>query len=169
MKMDPNWDIPDEYLAEMGRVSVRWSRLEGMMELSMIKLLGKDITEGRSLVLFTHLGFPQRMHTLGALVTECMTNPAYHWLSAYKKEVEPLLNEASRLRNDIVHSKWGLNPDGSIGRSNISARGALKFKMSTVQLREIEAASEVIVKAAEALWRLVFSSLPPNDVPQSGQ
>jgi hypothetical protein len=66
MKMDKEWDIPDDYLAEMGRISVRWSRLESVIELSMIELLGKSATEGRSLVLFTHMPFPQKMDIMGA-------------------------------------------------------------------------------------------------------
>ncbi len=167
MKMNEEWDIPDEYLAEIGRVIVRWNKLEGLIELSLIELLGKDMTEGRSLVLFTHMAFPQKMDVLSALVNECLFNPAYSWLKEYKPTVEPLLRDAAKRRNEIAHAKWGIK-DGTVGKSSISARGTLKLSNSQASISEIEEASNVIVKAADALATLVFfrgKSAPP----QSGQ
>lgn len=169
MKMDRDWDIPDDYLTEIGRVIVRWNKLEGLMEFSLIELLGKSITEGRSLVVFTHMSFPQKMDIMGALVVECLTNPAYGWLSAYKTDVEPLLKDAQRKRNAITHSKWGMDANGVTGKSNITARGALKMESSQAFIPEIEAASDSIVRAAEALSKLVFRQNRGSNTPQSGQ
>jgi hypothetical protein len=156
MKMDQDWDIPDEYLAELGRISVRWSRLESFIEFAMIELLGKKPTEGRSLVLFTHMTFPQKMDLMSALVVECLFNPEYQWLSRYKEKVVPLLNAASKKRNAIIHAKWGVEPDGTVEKSVISARGSLKMERVKVTIGELEEASTSIVKAAEALVEVVF-------------
>lgn len=162
--MDKEWDIPDAYLAEMGRISVRWSRLESVIELSMIELLGKKATEGRSLVLFTHMSFPQKMDIMGALVVECLFSPEYQWLSRYKEDVAPLLNSASKKRNAIIHTKWGLAPDGTVEKSVISARGALKMDRFKGTIRELEEVSEAIVKAADALvhWCIGGNSVRPQ-------
>jgi hypothetical protein len=167
MKMNEEWDIPDEYLAEIGRVIVRWNKLESLIELSLIELLGKDMTEGRSLVLFTHMAFPQKMDVLSALVNECLLTPAYGWLREYKPSVEPLLREAAKRRNEIAHGKWGMR-EGTVGKSSITARGTLKLTNSQVSIAEIEEASVAIVKAADALASLVFFR-EKSATPQSGQ
>lgn len=165
MKTNEDWDLPDDYLTEIGRVTVRWSKLESAMHLSMIELLGKDMTEGRSLVLFTHMTFPLKLDVLGALISECLMVPAYSWLSDYKTTVYPLLTEAAKERNTIVHSKFGVE-QGLVKRSNLSARGSLKVTTSLVRLRDIEKVSEVIVKASDALFHLVFSRKIAKQVEQ---
>jgi hypothetical protein len=166
--MDEIWDIPDDYLAEIGRVTVRWSKLETHLNFCLIQLSGNSILEPRSHILFAHMSFPQKIHALGALIVACLTNPAYSFLSNYKKDVEPLLNEASRLRNGIIHCNWGMD-NGVVGRSNVTARGALKMTRNNASITEIEEASEAIVKASAALVALVVAGNSPNDKPHSGQ
>ncbi len=166
LKTDQDWDIPDEYLAEIGRVTVRWNRLESLMDLCLIELLGKSMLEGRSLVLFTHMAFPQKMDIMGALIIECLTNPTYGWLSRYKQDVAPLLGDAAKKRNMVIHSKWSSDPDGTVGRSEISARGKLKMERHQASLKEIEAASASIVRAADAMVKLVLRN---SLTPQQGQ
>jgi hypothetical protein len=168
MKMNEEWDIPDEYLTEIGRVTVRWSKLETNLSFCLIQLSGNSILERRSHILVTHMSFPQKIQALGALIVACLTNPTYGFLSNYKKDVEPLLNEASRLRNGIIHCHWGLN-NGVVGRSNVTARGELKMTSSNASLAEIEQASEAIVKAADALVALVTAGNSRSPNPHSGQ
>ncbi len=164
MRSEEHWDIPDEYLTEIGRVTVRWSRLETYL----IKPSGRSLLDPRSHVVFVHMGFPQKMHALSALVTECLKAPLYSYLSEYRKGVAPLLEEASRRRNEIIHQKWGVD-EGVVGKSNISARGELKMQRSNVSILDIESASASIVKAADALMALVSAGTPESDAPQSGQ
>jgi hypothetical protein len=147
---------------------VRWNRQESFLEFSLIELLGKSPTEGRSLVLFTHMSFPQKLDIMGALVAECLFSPAYQWLSGYR-EVERLLKDAQQKRNAIAHGKWGVDASGGVGKSRITAHGALKISSGSVAITEIEEASEVIVKAADALAKLVFPHIAASDAPQSGQ
>jgi hypothetical protein len=168
VEMDKEWDIPNEYLIEMGRLSVRWSRLETLIEFSMIELLGKSPLEGRSLVLFTHMTFPQKMDIMGALIVECLLNPQYQWLSRYKVDVAPLLKDAASKRNTIIHAKWMLDPDDCVWKSAISARGTLKMERTRGTIRELEDASKSIVKAGERLVALVFRK-QLSSIPQSGQ
>jgi hypothetical protein len=66
------------------------------------------------------------------------------------------LNSASKKRNAIIHAKWGLAPDGTVEKSVISARGALKMDRFKGTIRELEEVSEAIVKAADALVLLVY-------------
>src|SRR5690349_2752599 len=84
---------PSEYLAEIGRVNVRWNMLESYLEFTLIKLLGKEISEGRSLVLFTHMAVPQKFDILSALVNEFTeSSPAqYASLEASYKRAATLL------------------------------------------------------------------------------
>jgi hypothetical protein len=168
MKMDEGWDIPDDYLAEIGRVTVRWSKLESHLNFCSIQLSGNTVFEPRAHVLVTHMSFPQKIHALGAMVVACLTNPAYSFLSNYKKDVEPLLNEASRMRNGIIHCNWGME-NGVVGRSDVTARGALKMTRNNASITEVEEASEAIVKASDALVALVTAGSPSSDKPHSGQ
>jgi hypothetical protein len=168
MEMDKEWDIPDDYLAEIGRITVRWSKLQTHMNFSLIQLSGGSLFERRQQAIFLHMSFPQKMDILGVLVLECLTNPKYHFLSVYKAQVEPLLAEASARRNRIIHCSWGMEND-AVAQSNITARRRIKVDKSTVSLSEIESTSRKIVEAADALFSMVTAGNPPSDTPQSGQ
>jgi hypothetical protein len=162
-------DLPDAYLTELGRVSVRWSMLETWINFALIRLAGKDIHEGRSLVIFNHMAFPQKLDVLGALVSELLVNStSCPWLAPYAKEVKPRLDEAQRKRNELIHAKWGTE-NGQVTRSKITARGSLKIDISPVTVEEIRAVSDLIYEAADALNALIIWPSNSSDLPHKGQ
>ena len=73
--------LPDEYLIEIGRVSVEWALLESALDLCLIKLAGKEILETRSSIIFNHMAFPMKLDVMGALVSELL--PAYPGLAGF--------------------------------------------------------------------------------------
>ncbi len=156
-------DIPDDYLRALGLVVVRWSYLEGILDLSLIKLLGKSINEGRSFVVFAHMAFPQKLDVLGALISE-VALPEQAPLRLYKKDIQPLLKKAQESRNALLHSKW-ISQDGFIMTSSLSARGSLKLKGDVITVEGIEHVCEDIVHAADTLYEAIVASSSP----QSGQ
>jgi hypothetical protein len=164
--MDHLPPIPDEYLKAIGSVVVHWNYLEEVLNLILIHLLGKKITDDRSHIIFAHTSFPQKMDILSALVGKVENLPEYSRFQEYKANVEPLLKTAQSSRNTIIHSMWGMK-DGKLMRASISARGSLKLVWIIVTLREIENAQESIARAYRALSELVVSVTSLS--PQSGQ
>ena len=160
--------VPDDYLRAIGDVIVRWNALEAMMSLCLIKLLGKEVFDGRSHIVFAHMTFPQRMDVLAALVGEYINLPPNHPLSLYKANVQPLLKDAQTRRNKIAHGIWGCE-DGKVHISSLSARGSLKTKSEPISIQEINTSAEVIVRAGTALFNMVAVGLPDKRSPQWGR
>jgi hypothetical protein len=150
---------PAECLTEIGRVIVRWNLLESYLDFTLIKLLGKDITELRSHIVFTHMAVPQKLDVMSALVNEIVeSHPKTSGpLNAAYKRAAPLLKEAQRLRNDITHAKWGIGDDGSVKANKVSARGKLKVERRTMSIDEVIAASNAIYDAVEALYEMAWN------------
>ena len=160
-------DIPDEYLTEIGRVTTRWAILEGVLDLCLAKLTGKEITDPRSLIIFNHMAFPMKLDVLGALVSELL--PGYPKLSAFPS-VHQKLKQAQEKRNLIAHSRWGVHPEtGQIEYSRLTARGKLKTSVTPISLDEVKAAAESVTDAAQALYLLVIEAGTTNKPPQAGQ
>jgi hypothetical protein len=63
-----DWPLPDNYLIEVGRVSVVWSALESFLNLCIGKLAGfSELEDPKPFILINHASFPQRLDMLGAL------------------------------------------------------------------------------------------------------
>jgi hypothetical protein len=148
-------ELPPDYLAEIGRVSARWNMLDGYLDLSLILLLGKKITETRSLVIFTHMSFPQKLDVFAALISELLKTPSNDRLRSYRATVTSL-KEAQRLRNLVVHGKWGMTPDGNVTASTITARGKFAANTTPMPIEQIIDASNAIYDALDSLFRLVW-------------
>jgi hypothetical protein len=146
-------NLPDEYLCAIGLVTVRWNHLEQIVNLFLIHLLGNEIFDDRSHIVFAHMAFPQKVDVLSALVEKMVVIPQYSSLKKYKTEVRPLLKAAQDGRNSIIHALWGMK-DGIATRASITARGSLKFRWTVANLKEIE----VVIKAIEDA-RLALSDL----------
>jgi hypothetical protein len=149
-------ELPDEYLIEIGRVNVRWAILESVLDLNLLKLLGKDVLEGRSLVIFNHMAFPQKLDILGALVYE-IEQSDYAGFDTYQS-VESLLRQAQEKRNSLIHAKCRYE-NGQAVISRITARGKLKMSVTPISVADIRAISDLIYKAADELHILVNNAL----------
>ena len=150
-------ELPDEYLIEIGRVSVRWAILESFLDLNLIKLLGKSVLEVRSLVIFNHMAFPQKLDVLGALINE-LQQSGYEGCDKYPP-VQSLLRQAQEKRNSLLHAKIGYDQNGKVSASRISARGKFKMMQTEISVPDIKEMSALIYKAAEELHTLVNNEL----------
>ena len=146
--------IPTEYLRAIGEVNVRWNDLDGLINVFLICLLGKSIYEERSHIVFAHMAFPQKLDVLGALVEEVINRRGYSKLKKYKATVLPLLKNAQKGRNLVIHSDWTMR-GGEVVRTSVSARGSFKFSSTIATLEEIEAVIQLIEKARSEMFALV--------------
>lgn len=146
-------NLPGEYLRAIGLVVVRWNHLDQIVNLFLIHLLGKEIVDDRSHIVFAHMAFPQKLDVLSALVEQMVVLPQYKSLQNYKATVLPRLKAAQDGRNSIIHALWGMM-NGVPMRASIKARGSLKFTSTVATLEEIEAAIQAIEDARVALSAL---------------
>jgi len=158
-------EIPDEYLRAIGRVANQWNYLDSVFNVILIHFLGMDISKAKAFVVFPHMAFPQKLHILESISALSVDTR----LENYKSEVQPLLIQAQKGRNLVIHSIWGMK-DGRVTRASLSARGSLKLTWQPATLKEIEAAHKSIEDATAALAALIppgwRKSIPS---PQSGQ
>lgn len=146
--------LPTEYLAAIGSVVASWNDLEFELNMLLIHLLGKETVEPRSHVAFAHMSFPQRLDVLGALAQEVSDDPKYAHAKNCADSLLPLLKQAQKIRNQIIHSDWGIK-NGKVSRVSISARGTFKFSGIPVKLEEIEKATITIEKARDTIHSLI--------------
>lgn len=160
-------DIPDEFLTEIGRVTTRWAILESMLDLCLMKLAGKELTDPRSLIIFNHMAYPMKLDILAALISELLPN--YPGLAGFPA-IHQSLKQAQEKRNLVAHSKFGVNAEsGDVEISRVNARGKLKTSITPITLAEIKSASELVANAAQNLWDLVVAAGTASITPQAGQ
>lgn len=159
-------DLPDEYLTEIGRITVRWSVVESLVHVCLIRFSGGDPSERRWLVLFTHMNAQQKLDALGALLQELSASLPHVQSEIYRRALR-LLSEAQSKRNAVTHATWEYT-NGTVMMGSYSARGKLKISGKHTTVPELREISEVIFRAGDALQQLSVTVLR-NDSPQSGQ
>jgi len=149
------WPLSDDYLVEIGRVSVLWASLESLLNLCIGKLVGfNDLNDPKPFILINHSPFPQRLDVLSTLCEQLQRNQPN--LSGYKKVVARL-KSAQKHRNIYAHNCSALNPDtGKVQMATGSARGTLKVDVKVVDVADIRRASIEISEAQNELYRLVL-------------
>ena len=148
--------LPDEYLKAIGSVVTSWSSLEFEIKMFLIHLLGKETIDQRAHAVFAHMSFPQLLDILGALAEDVANDPKFIHAKNCDKILAPLLKQAQKSRNQIIHSEWDLNNKGQVSRISISARGTFKFSGVLVQLEEIEKAIKDIKDTRTAIFRMIL-------------
>ncbi|MGP8268966.1 MAG: hypothetical protein ACLQLH_02770 [Terracidiphilus sp.] len=143
--------FPEEYATAIGLVVISWNRLEFLLNMFLIHLLGKDVYDVRAHTVFTHMAFPQKLDVLGALAEEKATKRGSSpRLKKCKATLLPLLKKAQAGRNWVIHSDWTAQ-DRKVTRASMSARGSFKFAEIATTLKEIEAVKQSIDKAYKEL------------------
>lgn len=135
-------NIPDEYLREIGRVAVEWSRVEAAIEAMIWAFMFVDqgcpspwMRENDGRAVTTHVNFLLRLDIVLSLASQCPGNRMYqpkdHKMSLWSlgpfnsAPLEMLirwLREAYTKRNRIVHGNWAMAGNKSI-RQTFRARG----------------------------------------------
>lgn len=150
-------EVPIDYMQAIGRVIVEWGVMERMLDLTLVKLCGTEIDEGRSFIPFAHMAFPQKLDALSALVHEVSRmSKGFERLVPALDRSKPLLKKAQEGRNRVVHSTWGVEEDGTVTIINLKARGVLKTTVEPIRLDEVSAVSTSIKRALESLYELLI-------------
>jgi len=149
-----NRPIPDEYMVELGRVSVLYGVLENVVNIAISKLAGySGVYDYRSAIMLAHSNFHQRVDILTTLFEQSVSEHPH--LKGYE-EVIRLIKKAQKGRNKFIHSSLGCDPDnGNVQLSSMSARGSLKTKVVTVYIKELIEVSAVIHEATCALHTVI--------------
>lgn len=149
------WPLPNEFLIEIGRVSVLWVALENFLGVCIGKLAGFDeILDPKPFILVTHSTFPQKLDILSALCAHlCLSYPNL------KGHIDTIskLKSAQKARNKFLHNTIG--PDPSTGKMQLaqgSARGKIKSSLDPVSIADIRKASIEIDEALASLYKLIL-------------
>jgi hypothetical protein len=154
------WPLSDDYLREVGRVSVLWAELESLLNVLVGKLAGFSHDDQRWFVLVNHASFPQRLDMLGSLCGYLVDS--YPSLSGYQQVVSTL-KSAQAIRNKFMHH--GMAPNAETGEVEMavgSARGSVKVKVEAIEATDIRRAALQIHDAMRALYKLVLGKDIPS-------
>jgi len=149
-----NWPVPNEYLLELGRMTVMWGSLEAHINLAISKFLGyEEALDLRSVIVTAHSTFQQRVHVVGALCEYLA--PKHPSLKLYKSVISKL-EAAQKARNKFAHNSIYRNEDtGKIETVYATARGSLKLHAEIVELNDLKEVTAKIHEATCSLYELV--------------
>tara|TARA_R110000851_G_scaffold160924_1_gene304299 strand:+ start:3391 stop:3915 length:525 start_codon:yes stop_codon:yes gene_type:complete len=132
-----NWPLPNEFLSELGRISVLFGLLESNVNLAISKLSGYDgVLDWRSAVTTAHANFKQRVEILETLLHEL--HDEYPSLKEYSSIIKDL-KAVQAGRNKYSHNIMGFDEyTGKVQLSSLSARGTLKPKVENVSIDDLK-------------------------------
>ena len=130
------FDLPDEYLCEIGKVVVSWNRIEDLLRHTLVLALQDTFARNaRVAAVFAHMAFPQKSDTLRAMLLISQTATGQIFLD-YQEKVAPLLKSCQEKRNNIRHQSWSVD-NGTVQRFDIKARGVFKVTRQDVPLADL--------------------------------
>lgn len=147
--------IPEPYLTAIGRVVVNWCYLESVTDLAIAKLAAFDLNDPRGVIITVHMTWPQKMDVLQSLVRALETDHPH--LTGKFEAAKPLLGQAQKGRNSIVHGQWGKHPEQGVVKLRSSARGKLKFGIEPISIDEIKRISLEIGNASLSVLKMIVN------------
>ena len=104
-----DFEPPDKYLTEVGRIALEWSHLEYKLQNAVCEVIGLKWDGDRRAALATHLAFQTQIDIIGAYIR------ARNLEKAFIDEWSLLANEMDeqrRWRNLTIHGEWwALHPE----------------------------------------------------------
>lgn len=141
---DPR-NIPQDFLAAIGFVSVTWEQTQSVIDAAIEKLAGiPDMRLGACIT--THMTGPQRIQALKTLSKLRFGPDAFLAFEVLVKR----LNDAAKARNDVVHGRWQLDCDG-VGTAKITARSELDAAVTFRSAQSIAAIGHEIFDVGECI------------------
>lgn len=148
-----DWPLPDDYLKEVGRISVLWSSLESFLHIFIGKLAGFDINDPKPFIMINHSSFPQKLDMFSALCEQVVSD--YPRLINYQ-DVVAKLKAAQQQRNKFLHNVMALNPEsGKVEMPVGSARGKLKLRLESIEIADFRKTVIAIDEAQAGLHQLM--------------
>lgn len=162
------FDLPDEYLREIGRIAVSWNRLESLLVHTLVVALQDKFAEdARVITVFAHMAFPQKLDTLRAMLLISQSSTGQVFID-YQEKIQPLLKTCQEKRNNILHQSWSVD-NGTVQRFDMKARGVFKATRLGVSLEELMETTSLMVETHRSMFQLVTVPLAPKADPQQGQ
>jgi hypothetical protein len=165
---DRSADLPDDYLAELGRIAVRWARLEADLGTAVAQLaFGSFPMAEHAAALTAHIPMRTRCDILRSLTAEIIKD------SPLAEELELLLQEIQEVqgdRNDVIHSEWLMTRyKGAITKSpptavKVTARKGVETIYESPSQAELRVVADKITALAARLqdWTTRASSKRPT-------
>jgi len=155
-----NFPVPDEYLLELGRITVLWGSLESSVNHAINYLSGINPEDRwRVSVLTAHSNFKQRVDIIETLCNELQKT--FPNLSMYPETIK-LITKAQGMRNHYSHNGLRLNDEtGKVETSSIKARGMLKTEVKPVHISDLKAVSGKIHLALLSIHELLTQKKYP--------
>lgn len=155
-----NWPLPDEYMLEIGRLSVNFSTMETGVNLAIGKLMGYEgVHDWRAAVVVAHLNFKQRVDMLETLCHEL--HDEFPPLAGYVKVLSDI-KKAQLGRNRFLHQSMMFDEiAGKVNAVSMSARGQMKPRIDAVSLKDIQRVSAETHLATLSLHHLLTGQKYP--------
>ncbi|WP_461520323.1 hypothetical protein [Porticoccus sp.] len=151
-----NLPVPDEYLIELGKITVMYGALEFSVDRAISKLSGyESMLDWRVSIMTSHLTFQQRLNALGALFEQ--VSESYPNLAGYEKVIEKI-KKVQKQRNKFIHSMYANGDKSEVGIWSLSARGSLTIKSQDVYIQEVRNVSVDIDRVRLQLEELITAS-----------
>ena len=160
--------VPDDFLREIGRVTVEWNRLETAIDVAIAMLLGQPWYDPKAAALLSTFNNSQRLktlETLSAMHCDAAGNPEFH--VTFKTQTMPRLNKALTERNRLTHSRWSIHDDDVI-KSRVTAHGAFKVDSTVVTMAELDSLTKELIALSDVIFGLIVEDMVRQGVPTQG-
>lgn len=157
------WPLPDEYLAEVGRITLLWARLEKLLETAVANLAGfNNLSDPRVYIVFTHPGFSQNLALLKELCKHLA--PSNPGMRDYQLVIDQL-TAAEVSRDRFTSGALGTNQGDGRVEMTVAAESN-RFDMITVDvsIADLQQVAVAIDAAQHALYKLVMTLEKPASV-----
>ena len=159
ISFEPN----DEYLRELGRITVRFADLELFVGRMVAFMLGPDINRGD--LVMARQSFRQKLDTLGALTHYRTDDEEVRRATGAAIKRADCVGEE---RNKCVHSQWHLDigaQDATRSKPSANRKRGYEHKFEPVPLSDLENTSDEIADVMQEfalLWQMMaFKDLLP--------
>ena len=151
-----------DQLAAIGKVVVKWSMFELMLDMAIQDLAGLPSNTGSCLTSQIS-GHGRKLDAVLALIGLRKIPDEKRAMSQMRKVADRARGLAEQ-RNRIVHDPWFGNMAGGIGRYQITARKALVFEMKTGTQEELETIAANIQTLTSDFARALHNLTPDVDL-----
>jgi hypothetical protein len=151
------FELPDDYLRALGRVSSSFSRLEVLVSFSIWNLLGTD--QRLAQICTAQVTFKGLLDLLGSLAKERMTETEFLEI----RKAIAASDKAAIERNELAHAVWGVGIGTQAGtvsqsRSRASRKG-FSYERRPVTAGDLEGVADRIDATCELAGRAFGATL----------
>jgi hypothetical protein len=161
-KMDlSGWPLPDDYLAELGRIALLWGRLENLLRNVIANLSGlENLTDPRFYVVFNQPTFEENTELLNKLCEQLL--PGAPNLKRYPQIIDQL-KLAKRQRDLYLGGGMSPNPgNGDIEMDVINVLGQVEEVSRKIEIADLKRVIMQIDDVQHALYNLVVGLERPD-------